>query len=101
MCPRDGRPLDFGAFREWKGDMRAEEDRSTDNVSAFRRLQGAAEAVAVRSAVPDTGREMEAPPAMVLNAERGIINTGTVHGGQHVTAVEFSGHSDGGADGDI
>ncbi|MFJ2511171.1 hypothetical protein ACIOXE_08040 [Streptomyces griseoviridis] len=40
------------------------------------------------------------PPAMVLNAERGIINTGTVHGGQHVTAIELTGHLDQGADGD-
>ncbi|MFC9230802.1 S-type pyocin domain-containing protein [Streptomyces decoyicus] len=81
--------------------MRAEENRSTDNVIAFRRPQEAAESVAVRRVVPDIGREAEAPPAMVLSAERGVINTGTVHGGQHVTAIELSGHSDGGADGDI
>ncbi len=102
MHPRGGRSLNFGAFKAWKGDMRPKEDRSTDNVIAFRRLQKAAEAGAVRRGVPDVGREAEVPPAMVLNAERGIINTGTVHGGQHVTAIELSGHSDsGGADDDI
>ncbi|EHM27209.1 hypothetical protein SPW_4351 [Streptomyces sp. W007] len=36
----------------------------------------------------------------MLNAERGIINTGTVHGGQHVTTVGFSGHTGGGTDDD-
>jgi hypothetical protein len=80
--------------------MRAEENR-TDNVLAFRWVREATEAVADRRAVPDTGCEAEAPPAMVLTAERGIINTGTVHGGQHVTTIELSGHSDGGADDDI
>ncbi|MEU5585529.1 S-type pyocin domain-containing protein [Streptomyces chrestomyceticus] len=78
--------------------MRAEEDRSTDNVSVFRRPQGVAEAGAVHRAVPEAHCEGAAPPATVLNAERGIINTGTVHGGQHMTAIEISGHSDGGAD---
>ncbi|MFE3547700.1 S-type pyocin domain-containing protein [Streptomyces kronopolitis] len=81
--------------------MRAEENRSTDNVITFGRPQEAVESVAVHRVVPDTSREAEAPPAMVLNAARGIINTGTVHGGQYVTAIELSGHPDGGADGDV
>ncbi|MYX15231.1 S-type pyocin domain-containing protein [Streptomyces sp. SID8374] len=51
-----------------------------------------------RRALPDAGPETEVSPATVLNAERGIINTGTVHGGQHVTAIALSGHVDGGAD---
>lgn len=83
-----------------KGDMRAEENR-TENVIALRGAQKAAEAVAGRHAVPDTGCQAEAPPAMTLNAERGIINTGLVHGGQHVTTIELSGRSHGGADDDV
>ncbi|MEU5236580.1 S-type pyocin domain-containing protein [Streptomyces lydicus] len=86
---------------ELKGDMPAEKNRRMDDVIAFRRPQEAAESVAARHVGPDIGREAEPPSAMVLTAERGIINTGTVHGGQHVTAIELSGHSDGGADGDI
>lgn len=50
--------------------------------------------------MPVPADEPGIPPAMVLNAERGIINTGTVHGGQHVTAIELTGHLDQGADGD-
>ncbi|MGW4225894.1 S-type pyocin domain-containing protein [Streptomyces bauhiniae] len=59
--------------------MRAEEKRSEDNV----------------------GRETQALPTTVLNAERGIINTGTVHGGQHVTTIDLSAYSGDGADGDL
>ncbi|EST26818.1 hypothetical protein M877_18575 [Streptomyces niveus NCIMB 11891] len=55
----------------------------------------------VRGQLPGTRPETEVTPATVLNAERGIINTGAVHGGQHVTTIEYSGHVDGGADGDI
>ncbi|WP_180217843.1 S-type pyocin domain-containing protein [Streptomyces albus subsp. chlorinus] len=86
--------------------MRAEEIRSTDEVIEFRRPQEAAEpqetaeAVAAHRAAPDTGHETEVPPARVLKAERGIINTGTVHGGQHVTAIRFPGHFGEGADSD-
>ncbi|MGW6603410.1 S-type pyocin domain-containing protein [Streptomyces sp. NPDC055036] len=87
--------------RALKGDMRAEENRSTDDVIAFPRPHETAESMAARRAVPDTGPETESSPATVLNAERGIINTGTVHGGQRVTTIELSGHVDGGADGDI
>ncbi|WP_406401725.1 S-type pyocin domain-containing protein [Streptomyces uncialis] len=43
----------------------------------------------------------EPVPTTVLNAERGIINTGTVHGGQHVTTVEFPGHRAAGAGHDL
>ncbi|MGA5731970.1 S-type pyocin domain-containing protein [Streptomyces seoulensis] len=49
----------------------------------------------------DAGRETHAHPTTVLNAERGVINTGTVHGGQHVTTIDLSAYSDDGADGDI
>ncbi|MET9553646.1 S-type pyocin domain-containing protein [Streptomyces sp. NPDC006645] len=81
--------------------MRAEENRSTDDVIAFPQPGEIAESVSARHALPDTGPETEVSPATALNAERGIINTGTVYGGQHVTAIELSGHVDGGADGDI
>ncbi|AWL39327.1 S-type pyocin domain-containing protein [Streptomyces sp. SM18] len=57
--------------------------------------------MAARRALPDVGAATEAPVATVLNAERGIINTGTVHGGQHVTAIELSGHVGGGTDGHV
>ncbi|SEP97109.1 hypothetical protein SAMN04487983_1002302 [Streptomyces sp. yr375] len=50
---------------------------------------------------PDNAEEPEVQPAMVLNAERGIINTGTVHGGQHITSIDFSGHLADGVDGEI
>lgn len=84
-----------------EGDMRAETNRSTDDIIAFPRPQSAAEPVVVRRAVSDTASGTEELPATVLNAERGIINTGTVHGGQHITTIELSGHMDGGADGDF
>ncbi|MFF2639052.1 S-type pyocin domain-containing protein [Streptomyces niveus] len=84
-----------------KGDMRAEENRTTDDVIAFPRPREIAEPVTGRGQLPGTRPETEVAPATVLNAERGIINTGTVHGGQHVTTIEHSGHVDGGADGDI
>ncbi|MGA4846088.1 S-type pyocin domain-containing protein [Streptomyces sp. G5(2025)] len=80
--------------------MRAEKAR-TDNVIAFGRPREDAEAADARRAVTDADSEVETPPAMVLNAERGIINTGIVHGGQYVTAIEFSDHADGGADGAV
>ncbi|AEN10999.1 MULTISPECIES: hypothetical protein [unclassified Streptomyces] len=79
--------------------MRAEENRRTDEVIEFPRPREAAEPVAARRALPGAGAAAEAPAATVLNAERGIINTGTVHGGQHVTTIELSGHVDGGTDG--
>ncbi|WP_167407320.1 S-type pyocin domain-containing protein [Streptomyces swartbergensis] len=78
--------------------MRAEEDRNTNNVVDFR-APGKAVAPAVpRPTAPGARRATETEPATVLNAERGIINTGVVHGGQHVTTVEFTGPSDAGAD---
>ncbi|MFJ6539248.1 S-type pyocin domain-containing protein [Streptomyces sp. NPDC091385] len=80
--------------------MRAEENRSDDNVIAFRQSPEAADPAAGDRSVPDSGREAETPRAMVLNAERGIINTGTVHGGQHVTTIELSAHADDGAPGE-
>ncbi|MBM7168978.1 S-type pyocin domain-containing protein [Streptomyces sp. G44] len=80
--------------------MRPEEER-TDNVIAFGRPQGAAEPVGVRPVMPEADSDTQDPPAMVLNAERGIINTGIVHGGQHVTAIEFSDRTDIGADGAV
>ncbi|GHH39044.1 S-type pyocin domain-containing protein [Streptomyces candidus] len=81
--------------------MRAAENRNTDNVIAFPLMQETTEPVAPHGTASDADQEVKAPPATVLNAERGIINTGVVHGGQHVTAVELSGHVDGGADGYI
>ncbi|MCK7624642.1 S-type pyocin domain-containing protein [Streptomyces sp. RS10V-4] len=80
--------------------MRAEENLRTDNVLAFDRAQKTAGSTDIRRAVPNAGRETENLPTMILNAERGIINTGTVHGGQHVTTVELPDHFCGGADGD-
>ncbi|MFJ7420582.1 hypothetical protein ACIQXD_18520 [Streptomyces uncialis] len=62
------------------------------------RPRGAASSAAASEAVTDhretrDGAEAAEPvPTTVLNAERGIINTGTVHGGQHVTTVAFPGH---------
>ncbi|MEU6477676.1 S-type pyocin domain-containing protein [Streptomyces sp. NPDC047017] len=81
--------------------MRPEENSSTADVIPFRRPQEAAEPVGSRPAAPDAGHEADTPPATVLRADRGVINTGTVHGGQHVTAIELPGHFGGGADGDI
>ncbi|WP_369212993.1 S-type pyocin domain-containing protein [Streptomyces flavofungini] len=88
--------------------MPAEEIRS-DNVIAFPRpqmtaeagVEGKAEAGASRGAVPDADPEAGVSPTLTLNAERGIINTGIVHGGQHVTAIEFSGQADSGVDGGV
>lgn len=81
--------------------MRAEEKRSESNVIAFRRPQEATDSVSARHAASEADRETQALPATVLNADRGIINTGTVHGGQHVTTIDLSAYSDDGADGDI
>ncbi|WP_433546549.1 S-type pyocin domain-containing protein [Streptomyces sp. CA-294286] len=81
--------------------MRAAENRNTDDVIAFPLTQETTDPVAPHGKVPDAVQEAKAPLTTVLNAERGIINTGVVHGGQHVTAVELSGHADGRADGYI
>lgn len=81
--------------------MREEQISQADNVIAFQRPRPAPRAAVGRREVPDSADEPEVPPTMVLNAERGIINTGTVHGGQHATVIEFSGHSAHGVDGDI
>nr|WP_164394576.1 S-type pyocin domain-containing protein [Streptomyces harenosi] len=80
--------------------MTAEEKHGTENGIALRRPRKQAEPAAARSAVPDAARAAKTPPATVLNAARGIINTGLVHGGQHVTTVEF-GRCDGGAGDDV
>lgn len=45
-----------------------------------------------REASPDAAVEPAVRGPLVLNAERGIINTGTVHGGQHRITVEQPGH---------
>ncbi|MER7970026.1 S-type pyocin domain-containing protein [Streptomyces sp. NPDC096080] len=76
--------------------MRPEESRQTENVVPFRRPRTEDDP----RAASVTADEPEDLPAMVLNAERGIINTGTVHGGQHITTVDVTGHFDGGARGD-
>ncbi|MFI6471156.1 S-type pyocin domain-containing protein [Streptomyces sp. NPDC050516] len=81
--------------------MRAEENRRGDNVIAFHRPAPELQTEGDRREAHDAAGELTVPAPMVLNADRGIINTGTVHGGQHVTAIEVSGHSDRGADVDI
>ncbi|APS18665.1 hypothetical protein TK78_06650 [Streptomyces sp. Tue 6075] len=84
--------------------MPSEEFSSEDNVMAFRRARGTAGPVNGADELPGTAQEPGASPATVLNAERGIINTGTVHGGQHITTVELSDRLDRidrGADGDL
>ncbi|MEU3601820.1 S-type pyocin domain-containing protein [Streptomyces sp. NPDC006798] len=48
-----------------------------------------------------TSEEAETGTMTVLEAAGGIINTGTVHGGQHLTSVKVAGHRAEGADGDI
>lgn len=70
-------------------------------VIAFRRTPKDDGTADGRRTVPDTAHEVETPPVTVLSAERGIINTGTVHGGQHVTTLELPGYPDGGADHDV
>jgi hypothetical protein len=80
--------------------MRAEEDRKASNFVDFRAPGKAVASAMPRPTVPGARRATGAEPATVLNAERGIINTGVVHGGQHVTTVEFTGPSDAGADDD-
>ncbi|MEV7543736.1 S-type pyocin domain-containing protein [Streptomyces sp. NPDC089915] len=52
-------------------------------------------------AVPDDAREPAVSPRTVLKADRGIINTGTVHGGQHLTVTESLQHPVQGAEGDV
>ncbi|MET8826842.1 S-type pyocin domain-containing protein [Streptomyces sp. NPDC004610] len=49
---------------------------------------GAPHQEASAEASPDAAAEPAVHGPLVLNAERGIINTGTVHGGQHHTTVE-------------
>lgn len=80
--------------------MRPEEPQAPDNVLAFRRRRETTGPAHEPEAAPDAAPPVATSPATVLNAERGIINTGTVHGGQHVTTVGLSGHTDGGTDGD-
>ncbi|WNF30122.1 S-type pyocin domain-containing protein [Streptomyces sp. C11-1] len=71
------------------------------NVIEFPGARESAEPANPARETPDTAQEPDIPPATVLKAERGIINTGTVHGGQHITAVELRSHVDPGADGDF
>ncbi|UUU20285.1 S-type pyocin domain-containing protein [Streptomyces sp. DSM 40750] len=75
--------------------MRTEEIPQDDNVVPFHPQRPAP------LTEGDRREEAEAAATTVLNAERGIINTGTVHGGQHVTTIELSGDPRSGADGDI
>lgn len=65
------------------------------------RPRSAAPEVTDRRGTRDGAEAAEPAPTTVLNAERGIINTGTVHGGQHVTTVEFRGHRGAGAGHDL
>ncbi|MFF4857654.1 hypothetical protein ACFY2N_22440 [Streptomyces rubiginosohelvolus] len=81
--------------------MRSEELSSEDNVCDFRRARGTAGPGNGIDELPATADEPAVPSATVLNAERGIINTGIVHGGQHITAVELPDRFDRGADGDF
>ncbi|UUU35617.1 S-type pyocin domain-containing protein [Streptomyces sp. CA-210063] len=75
--------------------MRTEGIFQDDNVIPFHRRRPAPQTEG------DRHEEPEAAATTVLNAERGIINTGTVHGGQHVTTIDLSAHPHSGADGDI
>ncbi|MGW2837951.1 S-type pyocin domain-containing protein [Streptomyces sp. NPDC001493] len=84
-----------------KVDMRAEKNRREDGVVEFPRPQVSAESMVARREKQGADSEAESSRRTVLNAERGIINTGIVHGGQHITTAELSNHVDGGADGDI
>ncbi|WP_069741323.1 hypothetical protein [Streptomyces sp. EN23] len=81
--------------------MPSEEIDFEDNVLEFRRAPGTAGPVNAAPELPDAAHDVAASPATVLNAERGIINTGTVHGGQHITTVELSDRFDRGADGGL
>ncbi|MFC9181818.1 hypothetical protein ACFTZJ_14130 [Streptomyces globisporus] len=81
--------------------MRSEELSSEDNVIDFRRVRGTAGPANGGDGLSATADEPAVPTATVLTAERGIINTGTVHGGQHITAVELPDRFDRGADGDF
>lgn len=80
--------------------MREEEMRQENNVIALRSRR-------MRRPIDDQVEPAQATegsepaPITVLHAARGIINTGTVHGGQQITAVDLSGHHDEGADCDI
>ncbi|MCX4659326.1 hypothetical protein [Streptomyces uncialis] len=65
------------------------------------RAAAASEEVTDHRETRDGVEAAEPVPTTVLNAERGIINTGTVHGGQHVTTVEFPGHRAAGAGHDL
>ncbi|MFJ8160456.1 S-type pyocin domain-containing protein [Streptomyces sp. NPDC096136] len=81
--------------------MREDQVHPADNVIAFRRARPAGQEVSGSRGVPDGAEESTAPSGMVLKADRGIINTGTVHGGQHVTVTELFRHPASGADGDV
>lgn len=80
--------------------MRAEEIPHEDNVIPFDRRRSAPLTEGDRHEEREAADHPAALPT-VLNAERGIINTGTVHGGQHVTTIELSGHARSGADRDV
>ncbi|MFE0810362.1 S-type pyocin domain-containing protein [Streptomyces sp. NPDC058848] len=81
--------------------MRAEEFLNENRVIPFDRRRPVPLTEGDRHEERDAAEHPEAAPTTVLNAERGIINTGTVHGGQHVTTIEFSGRARSGADGDV
>ncbi|WKU43871.1 S-type pyocin domain-containing protein [Streptomyces sp. VNUA116] len=81
--------------------MYVEEGHQAKNVIPFRKPRPAPETMGSRREAEDALVEPSVPSAMVLNAERGIINTGTVHGGQHVTTVELADRPERGADGAI
>ncbi|MFD8569967.1 S-type pyocin domain-containing protein [Streptomyces sp. NPDC059639] len=70
-----------------------EQERNADNVIEFPRLEEYARPV-------EEDHAAEVSPTMVLTAEHGIINTGTVHGGQHVTTIGLPGRPGTGADDD-
>ncbi|MFJ4685237.1 hypothetical protein [Streptomyces sp. NPDC088789] len=73
--------------------MRPEEIRELNELKKLNELNELFGAPARDEKPPEPEPEPEpaaaaAPRALVLSAERGIINTGTVHGGQHHTTVE-------------
>ncbi|MYY10486.1 S-type pyocin domain-containing protein [Streptomyces sp. SID4919] len=78
-----------------------QQPRNRDQPRNHRPRAAASEEVTDHRETRDRVEAAEPVPTTVLNAERGIINTGTVHGGQHVTTVEFPGHRGAGAGHDL
>lgn len=82
--------------------MRGKQAQSGDNVIEFHGPRPAEqpEEPHLGAVHEDVGQHV-VPSATVLKADQGIINTGTVHGGQHLTVTERVWRPAPGADGDI